>query len=156
MNFNGINKAMIFPYSEYMINIVKFNKLLNFDIKSIVSFKSWGYTDKAPLFMDKSGYSKYMVTDDFEGELNKINTVILGSFQRYYGDDEISNKYLGKENLKGDAIDLYSIPSTDMLDFILEIEKRYQVMIPTEKIKIKNFMNIGTILDILENIKSNN
>ena len=63
---------------------------------------------------------------------------------------------LGKENLKGDAIDLYSIPSTDMLDFILEIEKRYQVMIPTEKIKIKNFMNIGTILDILENIKSNN
>ncbi|WP_425449369.1 hypothetical protein [Dethiothermospora halolimnae] len=63
---------------------------------------------------------------------------------------------LGKENLKGDAIDLYSIPSTDMLDFILEIEKRYQVMIPTEKIKMKNFMNIGTILDILENIKSNN
>ncbi|WP_425449368.1 hypothetical protein [Dethiothermospora halolimnae] len=96
MNFNGINKAMIFPYSEYMINIIKFNDLFNFDIESIVSFKSWGYTDKDPLFIDKSGSSKYMVTDDFEGELNKVDTVILGSFEKYYGDDNIANKYLRK------------------------------------------------------------
>lgn len=125
MFFKDIGEVMLFPFSEDMLNIIKFRDALEFNIVSVVSFKSWGYVGRDAATIDGGIASGHIVNSDFETELDKIDTVILGSFRKYYGDEHIVEKYLDEMLEAGKNVIL--LEDTFHINFKQYEEKFYEI-----------------------------
>lgn len=115
MDFKDIKEVMLFPFSEDMLNIIRFRDELEFNIISVVSFKSWGYIGRDAATIDGGRASGHIVTNDLETELGKVDTVVLGSFRKYYGDKHIVEKYLKK--ILEAAKNVVLLDNTQYIDF---------------------------------------
>ncbi|WP_066499189.1 hypothetical protein [Abyssisolibacter fermentans] len=124
MQLKDVQAVMLFPYSEDMLNVFKFRESLEFKINSVVSFKSWGYIGKDAGTIDGGSISGYIVKSDFDRELDKIDTVILGSFRKYYGDTDIVDRYLDKIlKAKKNVILLENHQNVDLEQYIKKFEE---------------------------------
>lgn len=92
--FNLMGRVMLFPYSKELLEVYKFQEMLPVKIQSVVSFKSWGYVGKNACSIDSNQVGKHLITGDFTSELSNIDSVILGSFKKYFGRANILEDYL--------------------------------------------------------------
>lgn len=91
---HSFKKVMLFPYSKELLAVYRFRDQLPFEICSVVSFKSWGYVEKNCGSIDGGEPGTHVVKGDFTSELSQVDSVILGSFSKYFGDKDVRNKYL--------------------------------------------------------------
>ncbi len=87
---------MLFPYNRDMYPVYKFRELLPFQIHSLVTVKSWGYVGKNPDAIDGGEVGEQLITADFEQGLQEVDSVILGSFSKYYNNFGVVEEYLDK------------------------------------------------------------
>lgn len=92
----SLEKVMLFPFSNELLGVYKFREMLPCQIQSVVSFKSWGFVGKNAATIEGGEPGPHVISGDFEKELKYVDSVILGSFSKYYGDEGIIDTYLNK------------------------------------------------------------